>query len=78
MNELDFRTRPGREQLEHYVGTVAWRAFETARQARESQVQVLDSKSPEELAAAVETCQRRAAENAAAWAQLAEQIRTWS
>ncbi len=78
MSDVDFSTRPGREQLETYVGNVAWRAFETSRQAREAQVEVLDVKSPEELVAAVANCERRAAENAAAWAQLADQLRKWS
>jgi len=77
MTEVDFTTRPGREQLEGYVGTVAWLAFEASRQAREGQVQILDCKSPEQLAAAVEDCERRAAENAAGWHKLAEQIRHW-
>lgn len=77
MKEVDFTHKPGREQLENYIGTVAWRAFEACRQAREAQVQVLGSKSPEQLAAAITAIERTAAENAAEWARLAEQIRSW-
>jgi cytochrome c-type biogenesis protein CcmH/NrfG len=78
MDDVDFTSKPGRDQLESYVGTVAWLAFEASRQAREAQVQVLNSKSPEQLAAAVTEIERHTAENAAGWARLAEQIRSWS
>jgi hypothetical protein len=78
MSDVDFSNKPGREQLETYVGSVAWRAFETSRQAREAQVQVLSAKSPEQLAAAIAEIERQAAENAADWARLVDQIRSWS
>jgi hypothetical protein len=77
MRDVNFAHRPGREELETYVGMVAWLALEASRQAKDAQVQVLDSRSPEQLAAAVASCEKLAAANALEWARLAEQIRSW-